>query len=265
MKRFVIGSLTVLAAILAMLAVLAVLAPAHAAEPAQFIEVASVDTCPGFRGTECIRVEISTLHIDGQEPTTVLIWGVNDVANLRVIVPTTETPIPAGAFTFDAAGGLAAINAAGANLVWHRNGAREQDGLSQVATTEAGVTTWFSSRQASHTAHVTGSIGGYAVTGQPAWLSENLWVPGGSLVLTAIMGRRATVALAGGFGNYYDWLTVVPVGAPLTSFPQWVYVGAGVRNRTWTTAPLAPGRYEFRYFRDDGFDLVARSAPFTIP
>jgi phospholipase C len=45
---------------------------------------------------------------------------------------------------------------------------------------------------------------------------------------------------------------------------KWAYTG-GIASGIWSTiAPQEPGRYEFRYFRAEGYDLRTRSRSFTI-
>jgi hypothetical protein len=73
------------------------------------------------------------------------------------------------------------------------------------------------------------------------------------------------VTLTNSQGGAKDWLALVTVGAPGTSYLQWVYVGAGVTTRTWTvTMPTAPGQYEFRLYLNDGYTLAGTSPPVTV-
>jgi subtilisin len=96
-----------------------------------------------------------------------------------------------------------------------------------------------------------------ALTPPPASLSAS--------ATTAQAGANVTATLTGGFGGPADWLTVAPVGAPNTTYLQYVYVGSGVFNRTWTTAmPSTPGTYEFRLFLNGGYTRGATSPPITV-
>ena len=74
-----------------------------------------------------------------------------------------------------------------------------------------------------------------------------------------------TATLTGGMGGPADWLTLAPTNAPNTTYLQYVYVGAGVFDRTWTTAmPATPGTYEFRLFLNGGYTRGATSPPITV-
>ena len=73
------------------------------------------------------------------------------------------------------------------------------------------------------------------------------------------------MTLTNGSGGSQDWLALASVGAPATSYLQWVYVGAGVTTRTWTvTMPTASGQYEFRLFLSNAFTLAATSPKVTV-
>jgi subtilisin len=78
-------------------------------------------------------------------------------------------------------------------------------------------------------------------------------------------GAQETVMLTGGLGGAKDWLALAPTTAPDTSYPQWIYVGSGVTNKTWTvTMPSTPGPYEFRLFLDGGYVRAATSPTVTV-
>jgi subtilisin len=66
-------------------------------------------------------------------------------------------------------------------------------------------------------------------------------------------------------GRELDWLALVEVGAPATSYLAFVYVGTGVTNFTWSVAmPQTSGEYEFRLFANNGYTQLAVSAPITV-
>jgi subtilisin family serine protease len=78
-------------------------------------------------------------------------------------------------------------------------------------------------------------------------------------------GAQETVVLTGGLGGAKDWLALASTTAPDTSYPQWIYVGSGVTNKTWTvTMPSTPGPYEFRLFLDGGYVRAATSPVVTV-
>jgi hypothetical protein len=96
-----------------------------------------------------------------------------------------------------------------------------------------------------------------AVTVLPPTLTVN--------ATTALPGGQVTVTLTNGVGAAQDWLALATVGAPSTSYLQWVYVGAGVTTRTWTvTMPTTPGQYQFRLFLNGGYTQAATSPPVTV-
>src|SRR5262249_9408926 len=78
-------------------------------------------------------------------------------------------------------------------------------------------------------------------------------------------GGVVTATLTNGLGGGTDWLGLAPIGAPETSYLQWIYVGAGVTTRPWTvTMPTTPGQYEFRLFPNNGYARAATSPAVTI-
>ncbi|MGE3510800.1 MAG: IPT/TIG domain-containing protein, partial [Vicinamibacterales bacterium] len=82
---------------------------------------------------------------------------------------------------------------------------------------------------------------------------------------TVAAGSDATATLTNSPGGATDWLALAPTTAGDTSYLQYVYVGAGITNRTWTVAaPATPGTYEFRLFLNNGFTRAATSPPFTV-
>jgi endonuclease/exonuclease/phosphatase family metal-dependent hydrolase len=74
-------------------------------------------------------------------------------------------------------------------------------------------------------------------------------------------------------GNRNDWLAVFDADAPRDARDSlaWAYVGArssGMLALAGPTAeagwPLGPGHYVVRLLKDDGFELLAESSPFTV-
>jgi Ca-activated chloride channel family protein len=65
---------------------------------------------------------------------------------------------------------------------------------------------------------------------------------------TAPTGRPAT-----------DWVGLFAVGTPNTSYIAWGYTGGAMSGSLPFTAPANGGRYEFRYFLNDGFTSAATS------
>lgn len=77
------------------------------------------------------------------------------------------------------------------------------------------------------------------------------------------------VAWANAPGNRWDWLAVYAAGDPdLGNYLAYLYTEATIAGElAFTTAdfaaPLTPGDYEVRLFRDDGYVLLA-TVPFTV-
>jgi len=78
-------------------------------------------------------------------------------------------------------------------------------------------------------------------------------------------GESVTVTMSGGPGNSLDWLALAEVGAPNTSYVQYIYIGAGATSATWTVnMPTTPGIYEFRLFENNGYTRLATSPSVTV-
>jgi hypothetical protein len=70
---------------------------------------------------------------------------------------------------------------------------------------------------------------------------------------------------ADGWGGALDYIALAAVGAPNSSYLQYTWVGSGVTTRTWTVAmPTTPGAYEFRFFPNNTYNLVATSPTVTV-
>ena len=78
-------------------------------------------------------------------------------------------------------------------------------------------------------------------------------------------GQSITTTLTNAPGGASDWLGLAAVGTPSTSYLQYVYVGAGVTNRTWTvTMPNAGGSYEFRLYQNGSYTIAATSPAVAV-
>lgn len=74
-------------------------------------------------------------------------------------------------------------------------------------------------------------------------------------------------------GNRLDWIAIFEADAPEDSrdYLAYCYIGArssaGLQLDAETAEygwPLPPGRYVARLLEDDGYELLAESAPFTV-
>jgi hypothetical protein len=99
--------------------------------------------------------------------------------------------------------------------------------------------------------------------------SASLLVNGTSPLTTVFVtaGSTVTVGVSGGPANATDWVGMYQIGAPDSPSLDWQYLngtrypsGTGVSSATLTfTTPSAPGKYEFRFFRSDGYVRLALS------
>jgi hypothetical protein len=87
------------------------------------------------------------------------------------------------------------------------------------------------------------------------------------------LGGTVQVTVAGGPGNRGDWVGLSKVGSASTSTPlDWKYL-SGTRTQPATglasavltfTMPLTPGGYEFRFFKNSSYTLLATSPAVTV-
>src|SRR5438270_4990192 len=81
-----------------------------------------------------------------------------------------------------------------------------------------------------------------------------------------------TVTIANGPGNTTDWVALYPIGANAGAYLDWQFLNGqrtapatGLTAATLTfTMPAAPGTYEFRFFPNNTFTLLATTAPVTV-
>ena len=100
-----------------------------------------------------------------------------------------------------------------------------------------------------------------------------LTVNGSTSAITVAGGSTITVGVSGGPGNVSDWVMMVAAGAPAQTWgPQYMYL-SGTRTRPATgmtsatlsfTAPTAGGQFEFRFYANDGWTLLATSPVVTV-
>lgn len=82
--------------------------------------------------------------------------------------------------------------------------------------------------------------------------------------LQATTGSSITATVSDGPGNTYDWLAIAPVGSGAFSYLSYVYLN-GQTDYTWTlNAPTTPGTYEFRFYEDNTYNLLATSDPVSV-
>ena len=91
-------------------------------------------------------------------------------------------------------------------------------------------------------------------------------------VTSATAGEWVLVTVSDGPANRLDWLALAAAGSPLTSFLDWQYLNGsrsapatGLTSAQLTFAmPQTPGEYEFRFFENYGYTLLATSPVVTV-
>ena len=107
----------------------------------------------------------------------------------------------------------------------------------------------------------------------PPSTGPTLRVNGSSSPITVAGGSTITVNVSNGPGNMSDWVMMVPAGAPAATWgPDYKYL-SGTRTRPATgmtsatitfAAPTAGGNFEFRFYQNDTFTLLATSPVVTV-
>jgi hypothetical protein len=120
--------------------------------------------------------------------------------------------------------------------------------------------------------------GGYGVlaTSVPivvTWPASTITVNGLSLPDNVISypGRTVTIQVNDGTGSRTDWVGLYGVGAPATSYASWQYLNgtqtppsSGVYGATLTfQLPMQIGTWEFRFYANGGYTLLATSSVVT--
>lgn len=115
---------------------------------------------------------------------------------------------------------------------------------------------------------------GATLSSNSFWVIDPSAVPAVEIVGSKFAaGEPLPIRWTNGPGNRNDWLAVFGADSPRdeTALLAWTYVGArsaGALDLSAATAeagwPLAPGRYVVRLLKDDGFEALAESAPFSV-
>ncbi len=79
-----------------------------------------------------------------------------------------------------------------------------------------------------------------------------------------VFGEPVVISYAGLPGNPQDWVTIAPAGAANNVIREWRYTGGRVSGSISLAAPAPAGQYVARVFANNGFTLLAQSAPFTV-
>ena len=90
--------------------------------------------------------------------------------------------------------------------------------------------------------------------------------------VTVRAGSPISVTVSNGPGYLSDWVMMVPAGAAPQTWGSYMYLSgtktrpaAGMTNATIAfTAPASAGNYEFRFYQNDGWTLLATSATVTV-
>ena len=79
-------------------------------------------------------------------------------------------------------------------------------------------------------------------------------------------GQSISVNWTSPSGSSKDWISLYKIGDPNTAYDRnrWRYTNGASAGTFATTAPTAPGNYEFRYLTNDGFTSTARSQTISV-
>ncbi len=77
------------------------------------------------------------------------------------------------------------------------------------------------------------------------------------------VGATVQVTYSGLPGNTNDWISIANYGSATTQYVQWHYTGGGTSG-TMNFTGLAAGTYEARAYPKNTYNLLTRSAPFTV-
>jgi subtilisin family serine protease len=99
-----------------------------------------------------------------------------------------------------------------------------------------------------------------------------LRINGVSGPVTVRVGSTINVNVSNGPGHISDWVMMVPAGAAPQTWGTYMYLSgtktrpaAGMTSATIAfTAPASAGNYEFRFYQNDGWTLLATSATVTV-
>jgi hypothetical protein len=106
----------------------------------------------------------------------------------------------------------------------------------------------------------------------PSSTGPALRVNGSSSAITVSGGSTITVNVSNGPGNVSDWVMMVPAGSPAQTWGTYEYLtGTHTRPSTGMTsanlpfpAPTSGGQFEFRFYANDGWTLLATSPVVTV-
>ena len=94
--------------------------------------------------------------------------------------------------------------------------------------------------------------------------------PGGEAAVTVSAtdvepGETVVATMTGGPGNQYDWMVLVPVGAPSSGWVKMTFVPPYQTGMTWNVAmPATPGEYEIRLLENNSYNELAVSETITV-
>jgi hypothetical protein len=82
---------------------------------------------------------------------------------------------------------------------------------------------------------------------------------------TASTGETIVATMTDGPGNQYDWMVLVPVGAPSSDWLKMTFVPAYQTGMVWDVAmPTTAGEYEIRLLEDGTYNVLATSETITV-
>jgi glucose/arabinose dehydrogenase len=98
-----------------------------------------------------------------------------------------------------------------------------------------------------------------------------LTINGSSGTVTVAAGSTINVGVTNGPGNMSDWVMMVPAGSPAQTWGTYMYLSgsktrpaAGLTTATVPFTAVGGGQFEFRFYQNDTFTLLATSAVVTV-
>jgi len=214
----------------------------------------------GISEPACVSAAISVGATDAYDEVA---WFSNSSADLDLLAPGTPitSSVTGGGFDTLEGTSMAAPHVAGAWAIYKQAfpTATVDEALASFIDTGVPITDWLRGGPTKPRINVGTALG--LVAPEPEPLNTTLTPSTNS----AAPGDAVTLTVADAPGGTMDWLALANVDAPATTFLAYVYVGAGVTDRTWTVdMPQTSGEYEFRLFANNGYTQLAVSAPITV-
>ena len=205
-------------------------------------------TTSGFGVGDRIEVRVGMLNVRASGSSTGAIQGGQSYGSEGIIV---GGPVTAGGFTW-----------------WDINYDYNPDGWSAEGTSEAPFLKKIIAAPAPTPTPTPAPVPAPAPAPTPSANAPAVTVS----TTETTPGATVTVSVSGGPGNSSDWIALAPASSPNTSYVSWRYLSGtqaqavpGKTSATLTfTMPQSAGNYEFRFFSNNGYTLLAKSVAVNV-